>query len=225
MGLDMYLSKYPRYKDTTPHQISVVEGYFDLKEAHTKGKHLDYDLKSWAGYETSELPKQDVMNFYRPHYKRRYGSWDTKQEYGYDCIHQNLASWRKANQIHAWFVENVQGGVDDCGCYIVSEDILEELLSICKQVKEKAVLAPGKVKAGYTLTKDGKCDWNYVDGSLITNPEVCEELLPTQSGFFFGSTQYDSYYMMDIDRTIEILEKVLRETDFMNEVVYYTSSW
>lgn len=225
MGLDMYLDKYPRYKDTTPHQIDVMESYFSLKEAQEDGKHLDYDLESWSGYALSELPKQDVLDFYRPHYKHRYGSWDPGHEFGYECIHQNLASWRKANQIHAWFVDNVQDGVDDCGSYIVSENILEELLSVCKQVKDKVVLVPGKVKAGYTLTKDGKCNWNYVDGSLITNPEVCEELLPAQSGFFFGSTEYDSYYMSDIDQTIEVLEKVLKETDFMNEVVYYRSSW
>ena len=25
------------------------------------------------------------------------------------------AYWRKANQIHAWFVDNVQQGNDDCG--------------------------------------------------------------------------------------------------------------
>lgn len=224
MGLDMYLSKYPRYKDTTPHQIDIMESYFSLKEAQANGKHLDYGLESWSGYALSELPKQDVLDFYRPHYKHRYGFWDTKQEYGYDCIHQNLASWRKANQIHAWFVENVQDGVDDCGCYIVSEDTLEELLGICKQVKEKAVLIPGKVMNGYRYA-NGVEEPIYDDGLVITNPEVCEELLPTQSGFFFGSTQYDSYYMIDIDKTIEILEKVLKETDFVNEVVYYTSSW
>jgi len=225
MGLDMYLSKYPRYKDTTPHQISVMESYFSLKETQANGEYLDSDLKSWSGYDPSELPKQDVMDFYRPRYKHRYGSWDTEQKYGYKCIHQNLASWRKANQIHSWFVENVQGGVDDCGYYIVSEGVLEELLGICKQIKEQAVLKPGKVKNGYTLTKDGKCDWDYVDGFVITNLEVCEELLPTRGGFFFGSTEYDSYYMEDIDQTIEILEKVLKETDFVNEAVYYTSSW
>ena len=26
------------------------------------------------------------------------------------------AYWRKANQIHNWFVENIQDGEDDCSC-------------------------------------------------------------------------------------------------------------
>jgi len=34
-------------------------------------------------------------------------------------IEENVGYWRKANHIHAWFVENVQNGVDDCkGNYI-----------------------------------------------------------------------------------------------------------
>ena len=35
--------------------------------------------------------------------------------------------WRKANQIHKWFVDNVQGGEDDCGAYIVEREQLEDL--------------------------------------------------------------------------------------------------
>lgn len=42
--------------------------------------------------------------------------------------------WRKANQIHNWFVQNVQGGEDNCGRYYVGEDQLRELLGIVEQV-------------------------------------------------------------------------------------------
>ena len=36
--------------------------------------------------------------------------------------------WRKANQIHQWFVDNVQNSVDDCGSYTVDSCQLEELM-------------------------------------------------------------------------------------------------
>ena len=43
--------------------------------------------------------------------------------------------WRKANQIHNWFVENVQDGIDDCSYHNeVTKEILEELLDICQRV-------------------------------------------------------------------------------------------
>ena len=42
--------------------------------------------------------------------------------------------WRKANQIHAWFVANVQGGDDDCREYDVTSEQLTELRGLCRQV-------------------------------------------------------------------------------------------
>ncbi len=55
------------------------------------------------------------------------------------------------------------------------------------------------------------------------NKGLASELLPTTSGFFFGSTEYDEYYFDDIDSTIEIINKVLQmepSWDF-----FYQSSW
>ena len=37
-------------------------------------------------------------------------------------------TWRKANAIHNWFVQNVQEGVDDCRKYFVAFEQLHELL-------------------------------------------------------------------------------------------------
>ena len=45
-----------------------------------------------------------------------------------------VAYWRKANHIHAWFVKHVQKGVDNCEEYYVSRDQLQLLLDNCKIV-------------------------------------------------------------------------------------------
>jgi hypothetical protein len=47
-----------------------------------------------------------------------------------------LAYWRKANAIHRWFVENVQGGKDDCQRAYVGRDKLNELRAKCKGALE-----------------------------------------------------------------------------------------
>jgi hypothetical protein len=39
--------------------------------------------------------------------------------------------WRKANQIHNWFVKNVQNGVDDFGRYEIKTEILIKLYDDC----------------------------------------------------------------------------------------------
>ena len=51
-------------------------------------------------------------------------------------IEEEVAYWRKANQIHNWFVENVQNGEDDCRSYYVEASQLEDLVNRCKEVLE-----------------------------------------------------------------------------------------
>ena len=45
-------------------------------------------------------------------------------------VEVTCAYWRKANQIHKWFVDNVQGGNDNCGEYYVNQTKLVELLNL-----------------------------------------------------------------------------------------------
>lgn len=130
--------------------------------------------------------------------------------------------WRKANQIHTWFVENVQEGKDDCGDYYVSREDLKKLLKLCKDVLKISRMKEGKIQNGMTGTKKG---WKPImeDGEYIENPVTAQMLLPTASGFFFGSTDYDEYYIADIKNTIKIIERCLKlpeEWDFQ-----YHSSW
>jgi hypothetical protein len=41
--------------------------------------------------------------------------------------------WRKANQIHNWFVEQIQNGEDECQEHSVGREKLVELRSLCKE--------------------------------------------------------------------------------------------
>ena len=116
--------------------------------------------------------------------------------------------WRKANQIHNWFLEHCgpRDGdtgeiIDDCRPIEVSVSKLEQLLGECKMV--------------------------------LADHSLAQVYLPTQSGFFFGSTDYDEYYFEDLEATIKILEPVI---EFMHNIkdkcksndwydVIYTASW
>jgi len=58
-------------------------------------------------------------------------------------ITEQVGYWRKANQIHKWFVDNVQDGNDDCKEYYVSREKLQELLDLVIRVLElTAYVAP-----------------------------------------------------------------------------------
>ncbi len=112
--------------------------------------------------------------------------------------------WRKANQIHNWFVKNVQGGEDNCEPHEVSIDQLKQLLDLCTEIMLKKTISE--------------------------KTEVAKEKLPTSVGLFFGGTEYDKYYYEDIKYTMEELEKLLAKVKKDEEAgldvsFEYESSW
>ena len=191
MGLDQYLNRMPRYKRATAKDVSAVGNYFKWVDYNSRNS-TRCTFKEWCGI--AKTPQQSIIDFYKPYYTMKYSHWDTEHEYGYMGVMEQVGYWRKANQIHQWFVDNVQDGEDDCDYHNeVTKECLEDLLCICQQV--------------------------------LDNHDLAYELLPTQSGFFFGGTEYDEYYFDDIKDTIEIIKNVLETTDFDKEMIYYVSSW
>jgi hypothetical protein len=59
---------------------------------------------------------------------------------------------------------------------------------------------------------------------VLENKSLASELLPSQAGFFFGSTDYDEYYYQDLENTIEQISKVI-EKDNSSWDIYYKASW
>lgn len=78
-------------------------------------------------------------------------------------VEVTAAYWRKSNQIHKWFVDNVQGGNDDCGNYYVSKDKLKELRETCRQAlfaKDPSLLPP---QAGFFFGSYDIDEWYWED--------------------------------------------------------------
>jgi hypothetical protein len=112
-----------------------------------------------------------------------------------------VAYWRKANAIHAWFVENVQGGVDECQYAHVGRDQLQVLRDQC-----------------YELVVARNAD-------ALSASTLASARLPTRSGFFFGSTEIDDYYWSDLEHTANVLRKILTTPALEGCDFQYHSSW
>lgn len=68
--------------------------------------------------------------------------------------------------------------------------------------------------------------------SVSEDHTLADKLLPTSSGFFFGSTEYDERYFGEIERTIHILDDILADcmvdkikAGYTNKTFVYQSSW
>ena len=73
--------------------------------------------------------------------------------------------WRKANQIHKWFVDNVQDGNDDCKTYYVGDDQLKALHDLCEAVLLDRTRAEEllPVSSGFFFGSDAYDDGYFAD--------------------------------------------------------------
>jgi len=110
-------------------------------------------------------------------------------------VSMSIGYWRKANQIHNWFVSECGEGVDNCQPVYVSADKLRELRATTEHVLANR-----------------------------TSEEALRLLAPA-SGFFFGSTEIDDWYWEDLKRTKKILDKAIRLAEDEDCSIYYQASW
>lgn len=103
-------------------------------------------------------------------------------------IEEEVACWRKSNQIHNWFVQNIQDGNDDCGDYYVSKESLKKLIDLCKEVladKSKAeTLLPSS--AGFFFGSTEYDEWYFKD--LTKTIDMLEPLLEESGDFYYHSS-------------------------------------
>ena len=60
---------------------------------------------------------------------------------------------------------------------------------------------------------------------VMTNPRLAHELLPTRSGFFFGSTDYDKWYFEDVKYAKEVFSSLLEKYNEDTDVLFVIMSW
>lgn len=114
---------------------------------------------------------------------------DTVESSKVTYIVEDAGSWRKANAIHRWFVENVQDCHDDCGLYQVSREQLQALLR-----SVETVLAHPELAERLLPTQEGfffggtDYDQQYVDDLKETKRMVTEALEDEDAEFEYGSS-------------------------------------
>jgi hypothetical protein len=205
MGLDMYLEKLPRNK--TRKQLDA-----ENDEAWAKG-----------------------IEYWREHIR------DVRE----------VAYWRKANWLHGYIVRTFADGVDECQPIELSRNDVEIILAQCIEAADvlsgkrlipqkensivdyKCVYVDDTDKEPFIIdASDGKLkdkaalEAKLDEGYFKVEPSAKEQLdavLPPERGFFFGSYDYDNYYVWDVFETIEMLEKVLAEWDDNYRYVYQAS--
>ena len=146
---------------------------FGLCPAETHGK-FEYQ------YENGVIPEQTIAKKIQKVLGSPLSVSRVEIEVGY---------WRKANEIHRWFVENVQLGEDDCKEYHVSIGKINELRNTCKKVLENKKLAKKLLppEDGFFFGS------NEIDEYYFVDLEKTIKILDTALKY----PQYEYYYRSD----------------------------
>ena len=99
-----------------------------------------------------------------------------------------MGYWRKSNQIHNWFVENVQDGEDNCSAYYVTREQLETLKGLCVQVLANKSLAEDLLPTGAGFFFGSTAYDEYYYGDLQETIEIIDRCLASK----FNSFEYQS---------------------------------
>ena len=174
-----------------------LDMYVNIRHKNTQSKLDAYEAweNKYSYEEFQRLTEEQVEEYL-----------NSEPEYDDAMFGKELMYWRKANQIHNWFVQNCQGGVDDCGRYAITVNDLMKLKELCEKIltmteKRKEMRYPS-----FSATEKVEVDILYL---TLEGVEYATEHLPSRSGFFFGSTEYDNGYVWDLENTIEQINDTL----------------
>jgi hypothetical protein len=77
----------------------------------------------------------------------------------------------------------------------------------------------------YYFSEEKRQELKEACEKVIEDVSLASELLPTSSGFFFGSTDYDEYYLEELQATVDILNRCQKDSKLAEASFYYSSSW
>ena len=106
-----------------------------------------------------------------------------------------IGYFRKFNALHSYIVRTFANGEDNCQDIFLSQEDVVKIKAALDSVLE------------------------------TTTEERAKEVLPTQSGFYFGSTSYDEDYFEDVREAAALMQNFLDHFDFGTYELVYRASW
>lgn len=206
MGLDIYFKrvKHARMRkenESTGDYIMYLSDQYEKENTEYKEKLQEY-IKKW-------ISKKNTCNITNLHRLM-------KSHFDYEYEIEPLMSAKTKEDVQKWY-DHIEWDLYrmpyaayfrkvNCIFRYFEDKLIDE--SIC--LVEKAEIADFVERADKVLRAQ--------------NEDTSRELLPTRSGFFFGSTDYDSWYYSSIERAKKLFSKMLKDWED-SDVVFVYMSW
>jgi len=105
-------------------------------------------------------------------------------------ITEGIITWRKANAIHQWFVENVQGGKDECQKTEIDMDDLKKLLEILREISKDHLKAPNLLPTTTGFFFGGEEYDDYYFEEVEETMKILEEVVKEETGKFYYQSSW-----------------------------------
>ena len=219
MGLDVYFHKVKKARKSKEEPLKTISEYNDILNKRAKEKLARYAKRSLKKL-TNAIDKGEYIDEYFKIFPKGISKF-TQYDFKYKKLCESMcpieevkaffddlqrfyyaeedAYFRKVNFIYHYFQPKL---VDECA--FVTKADLEDIIERCDKILE-----------GVDIRKE--IPYEKID--------LAQELLPTQSGFFFGSTDYDKWYFSDVKDARRQMKKLLRGFNEDTDVIYVVMSW
>lgn len=139
-------------------------------------------------------------------------------------VFEEVAYWRKANQIHHWFNEKFIKKQDPYGYYVIPRIDLQGLVEVCKiLLRQKEIDNLDELYENDESRSEIEFQLCVELSSKHKSIQMARSLLPPDNlGCCFGSGIIDEYYWECLEDTVKMLEKALSE-DW--DKFFYSASW
>lgn len=211
MGLDIYFHKVVKVRQSKNEPLESIKHYNDLNNKRARDRFSKYIKRVIKSLENAKSEEEynaiydkvfpNGVKKYQPNYTFYYDKLVGKH-FPLDVVKETL------NDMFRWY-----GAPYDA--YFRKANFVYEFFSP-KLVDECCFVT----KADLEDLID-KCDKVLAS----KNEETSAKLLPTRSGFFFGSTDYDDWYYEDVRSCKKQMKKLLSGFNEDTDIIFVYMSW
>jgi len=208
MGLDIYFHKVANVRKSKNDVFDMtIEDLSNL--AHNREKARVKRFCNKVIRDLSKLEGAEYEEYYKKVFPNKVKKY-TKYEWKYEKMVEKV---QPLEEVKKWLDNFLE-----C-CYKDSDAYFRKVNFVYKYFEPK--LEDECCLVSKTDLEDliARCD------AVLNNHDLAESLLPTTSGFFFGSTEYDDWYFADVKDARSQFKKLLRGFHDDTDVIYVVMSW
>lgn len=207
MGLDIYFHKVKRVRKSNSEPLKTIEEYSKIADKRAKDRARRFGNKVVRSLE--QIDADAYTEFYNKEFIDKLPKY-TRYSFVYGDMAYEVKDVEKVRKFFKMFVDRI---------YAESDAYFRKVNFVYQFFSDKLV------DECCFVTKSDLEDMIDRCNKVLKNHDLAEKLLPTRSGFFFGSTEYDDWYFSDVKDVRSQFKKLLRGFNEDTDVIFVIMSW